>query len=155
MPCRRHATVVDRAIHFDTRSGWRPLSLNPPETAIALLLDLLALVVFWVVRDSVAGSGMRTFVRTVLGVGLVVSVAAIVGAAIKAPSSHLVYGLFEPTDPAARPYGPFVNRNEMATWVLLALPLVVGYAAARIGGVHRIAFRSSTRRRCGLRAARR
>ena len=126
------AAVVDRAIHFDSRTGWQPLSLNPPETAIALLVDLLALAAFWIIRNAVAGSGMRTFVRTILGIGLVVSVVAIVGAAIKSPTSHLVYGLFEPTDPAARPYGPFVNRNEMATWVLLALPLVVGYAAARI-----------------------
>jgi O-antigen ligase len=126
------AAVVDRAIHFDSRTGWRPLSLNPPETAIALLVDVLALAVFWIVRDVVAGDGMRTLVRTMLGVGLVVSVAAIVGAAIRSPASHLVYGLFEPTDPAARPYGPFVNRNEMAMWVLLALPLIVGYAAARI-----------------------
>ncbi|HEY2907344.1 MAG TPA: O-antigen ligase family protein [Vicinamibacterales bacterium] len=126
------ATVVDRAIHFDSRIGWQPLSLNPPETAIALLVDLLALGVFWIIRDAVAGGGMRTFVRTILGVGLVVSVAAIVGGAIRSPASHLVYGLFEPTDPAARPYGPFVNRNEMAMWVLLALPLIVGYAGARI-----------------------
>ncbi len=127
-----YAAVVDRAIHFDALAGWHALSLNPSDTAIALLVDLLALGFFWVIRDSVTGSGMRTFVRMVLGVGLVVSVAAIVGAALRSPASHLVYGLFEPTDPVARPYGPFVNRNEMAMWVLLALPLVAGYTAARI-----------------------
>jgi O-antigen ligase len=127
-----HAQAVEDAIHFGGTVGWRPLSLNPAGTAIALFVDLLALAVFWTTRESLAGSGMRTLLRTVLGAGIVVSVAAIVGAATRGPTSHLIFGVFEPTDRAARPYGPFVNRNEMAMWLLLALPLVIGYCTARI-----------------------
>jgi O-antigen ligase len=126
-----HAAAVDRAIRFGERTGWQPLTLQPPSTAIALFVDLLALAVFWIGRDAVAGGGVRPLARTILGSGLVVSVVAIVVAATNPPASHLVYGLFEPTDPSARPYGPFINRNEMATWMLLALPLVIGYAVAR------------------------
>jgi hypothetical protein len=126
-----HAAAVDRAIRLGDRAGWQPLSLNRAETVIALVVDVLALGVFWITRDALAGSGMRVLVRTILAAGLLASAAAIVGAAA-APTSHLIYGLFDPTDAAARPYGPFVNRNEMATWLLLALPLVIGYCAARI-----------------------
>jgi O-antigen ligase len=136
-PTLRHALspqgeAVDRAVHVGVTGGWRALSLNPPETTIAILVDVLMLAVFWTTRDAVAGRGVRTFVRTMLGAGLVVSAAAIVGAATRASGSSLIFGIFEPTDPAARPYGPFVNRNEMATWLLMALPLVIGYGAARI-----------------------
>lgn len=126
------ATAVDRAIHFGSPTGWQPLSLNPSETRIALLVDAVALAVFWIAREAAGRGGMRLLGRVLLGAGLVVSVAAIVGAATLPPTSHLVYGIFQATDPGARPYGPFVNRNEMATWMLLALPLVIGYAAARI-----------------------
>jgi O-antigen ligase len=31
----------------------------------------------------------------------------------------------------ASPYGPFVNRNGLATWLAMAVPLVIGYAMAR------------------------
>jgi O-antigen ligase len=29
------------------------------------------------------------------------------------------------------PFGPYVNRNDLTTWLLLAIPLVAGYAIAR------------------------
>src|SRR5205807_4591667 len=33
---------------------------------------------------------------------------------------------------SARPYGPFVNRNDLACWIVMAVPLTMGYGAARI-----------------------
>ncbi len=33
--------------------------------------------------------------------------------------------------PARGPYGPFVNRNHMATWIIMACPLAFGYLLAR------------------------
>jgi O-antigen ligase len=127
-----HADAVARAIFFEVPAGWRPLSLDTAGTTIALFVDVLALAAFWSLRDALDRDGMRTLVRMILGAGLVVCAAAIVGAAATASGSRFVYGVFEPTDPVARPYGPFVNRNEMATWVLLALPVAIGYCAARI-----------------------
>jgi O-antigen ligase len=46
----------------------------------------------------------------------------------------LIYGRFRPLDAGARPFGPFVNRNHFATWVLMACPLAAGYVAAALGG---------------------
>ena len=34
---------------------------------------------------------------------------------------------------AATPFGPFINRNHFAGWMVMALPLVVGYSCARAG----------------------
>src|SRR5205085_11590992 len=39
------------------------------------------------------------------------------------------------TWPAARgatPFGPFVNHSDFASWLVMALPLVAGYALARV-----------------------
>ena len=61
-------------------------------------------------------------------IGLVGSIAAIVQ---RAQSHDLLYGIWRPLDAGARPYGPFVNRNHFATWVVMACPLVFGYLLAR------------------------
>jgi O-antigen ligase len=38
-----------------------------------------------------------------------------------------VYGFWQPRDAGARPLGPFINRNHMGTWSLLAMCLCAGY----------------------------
>jgi O-antigen ligase len=43
----------------------------------------------------------------------------------------MLYGVWQPLDPGARPYGPFVNRNHFATWLVMACPLTFGYLLAR------------------------
>ena len=43
----------------------------------------------------------------------------------------MLYGVWRPLDTGARPYGPFVNRNHMATWIIMACPLAFGYLLAR------------------------
>src|SRR5439155_19883885 len=72
--------------------------------------------------------GARDLVATVAVLGLVISLAAIVQRAF---GTSLVYGFWEPRFHTT-PYGPFVNRNHFAGWVLMALPLVLGDAWARL-----------------------
>jgi O-antigen ligase len=50
----------------------------------------------------------------------------------QAGDPRLIYGRWMPHDEGARPFGPFVNRNHFATWVLMAFPLAVGYVAAAV-----------------------
>ena len=61
-----------------------------------------------------ARAGPRAIVATV---GLVGAVAAIVQRAV---DPTRLYGLWLPIDAGARPFGPFVNRNHFATWLLMA-----------------------------------
>jgi O-antigen ligase len=44
-----------------------------------------------------------------------------------ASGTTLVYGFWQPRDAGARPLGPFINRNHMGTWSLLAMCLCAGY----------------------------
>jgi len=48
-----------------------------------------------------------------------------------ATSPDRIYWYWRPLNAGATPYGPFVNRNSFATWLVMAVPLVVGYAMAR------------------------
>jgi O-antigen ligase len=53
---------------------------------------------------------------------------------IPLPGVDLVWGV---TARGLRPYGPFVNRNDFAGWLIMAIPLTLGYAFARIQSRHR------------------
>ena len=52
-----------------------------------------------------------------------------------ASGTTLVYGFWRPRDAGARPLGPFINRNHLGTWSLLAICLCVGYLQWRTAHV--------------------
>jgi O-antigen ligase len=55
---------------------------------------------------------------------------------------RLLYFFWEPTYASgATPFGPFVNRNHFAGWMVMALPLVLGYAWAILEAARRPAGR--------------
>lgn len=125
-----HAAVVDDALRFDARAvNSRPISLNPLATAFSLGLFTMMLAAFWTARTAFARGGIRPVVRAICWAGLVVSIVAI---AVRPAAPDLLYGLWRPDQSGTKPYGPFINRNHMGTWLLLALPLAVGYLAARV-----------------------
>ena len=43
-----------------------------------------------------------------------------------------VYGFWETINKDTSPFGPFVNRNHFAGWMLLALPVAIGYFVALV-----------------------
>jgi O-antigen ligase len=124
-----HAAAVDAALLFEPGPGNRPLSLDPAATAEALAQAVVWLVAFWTARDALAGDGVRRIVRTVCWTGFLVSVLAIV---VHPAAPELIYGIWRPSG-GTKPFGPFVNRNHMGSWLLLALPATIGYLAAHVG----------------------
>jgi len=109
--------------------GWAPASLAPESTAYALALVVTAMVAFWTARQVCAQGGTRPLARAVAIIGLLAAVAAIVQ---QAGDPRLIYGRWMPRDEGARPFGPFINRNHFATWVLMAFPLALGYVVATV-----------------------
>jgi O-antigen ligase len=107
---------------------WIPLSIAPSDTLEACGILLSAFVMFWVCRRVCEQGGTGRLVRAITVIGLIASIAAIAQRAVRI---DLLYGVWQPLDTGARPYGPFVNRNHMATWVIMASPLVFGYLLAR------------------------
>ena len=107
---------------------YLPVSIVPAYTAEALVIFAAAVATYWIARDICERGGAGRLVRSIAFIGLGASVAAIVQ---QTESPALLYGIWKPQDAGARPYGPFVNRNHFATWMIMAAPLVFGYLLAR------------------------
>jgi len=123
-----HAQDVDRALSLTPHAAaMAPLTVDPQGTWTALFVFALAVGMFFVARQVCREGGMRRLIRTVAWTGLVVAALAVI---IRPALPGGILSLVESTDTPM--YGPFVNRNHMGTWLIMALPLVAGYLAARI-----------------------
>jgi O-antigen ligase len=105
----------------------RPLTLSPESTAYVLLFIASIFLIFWTCRTTLATGGARRLARAVSWLGLAAALIAIVQRAL---SPGLVYGFWHPLEDGAQPFGPIINRNHFATWMILALPICLGYLAA-------------------------
>lgn len=110
------------------------ISVWPAATAEALAHAITAAAVFWWARELFRYHGVRKAIRTVAVVGAVASFAGLLQ---RKSGSVLIYGFWQPLEPGAWPFGPFVNRNFFATWALMAIPLCGGYLWARHPGTDR------------------
>ena len=124
------AITIDRAVRIDTPPAIRPphaVSIDVESTIWAFALGASYLGLFWCARATFSRGGVRTTVRGVAWLGLALTALVAVQ---RATSPDLLYWYWRPFTPKATPYGPFVNRNALATWLAMAIPLVVGYAMA-------------------------
>ena len=114
--------------------GIRPaLSLEPLSTAVsavwlASLTVLFVGYVHWFESD-----GVQDITRGVIVVGVVLALAGIV---FEPTRSETIYGFWEPRFGTGG-FGPFVNENHFAGWMMMALPLAVGYFSAGVSSVMR------------------
>jgi O-antigen ligase len=125
------AFAVDRIVALDAQPAIRPahaLSVDVESTVWALALGAAYVGVFWCARAMFAGGGVRTTVRGIAWMGMALTMLVAVQ---RATSPALLYWTWRPISVGASPYGPFVNRNALATWLAMAVPLVIGYAMAR------------------------
>ena len=77
---------------------------------------------------GLGGRDLRTIATGLTAFGVVM---ACIGIVQKALWNGLVYGFWEPIGKGG-PFGPFVNRNHFAGWMLLAIPVAIGYLSAQI-----------------------
>jgi O-antigen ligase len=125
------AFAVDRVVALDAEPEIRPphaLSVDVESTAWALALGAAYIGLFWCARAIFSRGGVRTTVRGVAWLGLALTTLVAVQ---RATSPTLLYWHWRPLSAGASPYGPFVNRNGLATWLAMAVPLLIGYAMAR------------------------
>ena len=109
-----------------------PLSIDPQRTWTAVAL-FAAFGVFWIgMTVALTDSTVHRVAGAVIAIGVAIALAGIFTAG---DVGGRVYGWWEPQS-RAQPFGPFVNRNHFAGWMLMAIPLGAGYlldliAAAR------------------------
>jgi O-antigen ligase len=104
-----------------------PLSIRPDRTRLAIaFLATLGILLVGTVRSVSAQNAYRlAAVVTILGLAL-----ALAGIIQHATFNGKIYGFWRPRYLEAIPFGPFVNRNHFAGWMLMALPLTLGYLLA-------------------------
>ena len=72
--------------------------------------------------------GVRTIIRAVAWIGLFLSPLALVQHLMPVPIVDSAWGL---TSRGLRPFGPFVNRNYFAGWLIMAIPLTIGFTGSQ------------------------
>ena len=127
---RAEATLHLNAAEFSTTA--HPLSLDPAATAGFLMLAGAFVIIFWSARTLFESGGVRRVARAVAVFGLVASVLAVLQ---HATSPRLFYWTWAPLSPNAAPYTPFGNRNHLASWLVMAIPLTLGFVMARLESV--------------------
>jgi O-antigen ligase len=131
------AAVIDGALLLvppanGPDAAGRPVSLDPASTAWALAFGVALLLIFWSARAIFArGGSLRLVCRWTGWFGLALAAVMFVQRAV---TPGLIYGFWRPITrtPRPAPLGPFVNRNDIATWLMMACPLVFGYAIMRL-----------------------
>jgi len=111
------------------RGGSRALSVAPARTIRGLgLFVAFALFFFGMIRvlSSVRATAL---VRTLVWFGFVLALIGIVQYVLTGGETYLmkIYGFWRPRYRAS-PFGPFVNRNHFAGWMIMVLPLAFGAA---------------------------
>lgn len=123
------AARVESELRFALQGVNRPLSLDAGSSAAAAALAVMSVLLFWSARAMLAAGGFRQTCRWIARFGLAASAIAVTQ---HATAPRMIYWIWPPASPSARPFSPFVNRNDLATWLVLAIPLTVGYLLTRL-----------------------
>jgi O-antigen ligase len=126
------AHEVASAILLDRRfaeTRFAPLSVDPAATWHALAAVVVSTLAFWTTRAVLAATSLRWLVRAIVIIGGVLALTALVFRAI---DPTRLFATWEPATAAARPFGPFVNRNHFAGWMVVVMPVGVGYLLAHL-----------------------
>jgi O-antigen ligase len=101
---------------------WGRISVAPDSTWVGLgLFAAFALMMVGAARFLTRSSARNL----ALSIVLLGTVAAVVGIVQRATFNGKIYGFWEP-EFAGTVFGPFVNRNHFAGWMLMAVPLTLG-----------------------------
>jgi len=131
------APLIDRLSPAD-RHVWQSLSLTPVNGPLPISVALVSTVwacavlagviaVFLISRQIFMQGGVRIVTRGIAAAGLILGA---IGLAQDATAHGSMYWRWKPLGEGAPPFGPFVDRNHFATWVVLGVPLALGYLIA-------------------------
>jgi O-antigen ligase len=113
------------------------ISLAPDRTMLFVALFAAPLLLFSGLLRTLSRTGAMRIARGIVFIGLVLALFAIVQKALLgdgAYSGMKIYGFWQPEFLLTTPYGPFVNKNHFAGWMLMGVPLALGLAMAGASG---------------------
>ena len=139
-----HSSVLRQQLALiPETAGWLPLTIDQRASLWAGAIVAGTVALYFTARTIVAAGGLRHTVRGISMLGFVFSA---LGLAQAATAGRSIYWRFPTEYEGPLPFGPFVNRNHFATWVIMAIPMCVGYMLARTGTTERSTDRFVSRR---------
>jgi O-antigen ligase len=110
-------------------TGAHALSLDPRSTAVAFgLFCAFGLLLVGLVR-AIRMVRLDWLINQLMGLGVGLAILGVVQKALLDVDHPRLYGFWQP-EFGGNPFGPFVNRNHFAGWMVMTLPLVIGYSCA-------------------------
>lgn len=113
---------------------WHPLSIAPAATVPGLaLLTAFALFLAGLTR-ALSSSRVRRLAALIVAFGVALALIGIVQKAVAgdhAWAGMKIYGFWTPANLLSTPFGPYVNKNHFAGWMLMVIPLAIGLAIGR------------------------
>jgi hypothetical protein len=111
-----------------------PLSIRPASTWLALAcFGALSLFALGLARQLSTRRAIH-IAHGIIALGVLVAIAGLVQ---KAAGVDRIYGFWQPYHHPYQIFGPFVNRNHYAGWMIMTLSLALGYVCGRIAGAMR------------------
>jgi O-antigen ligase len=109
--------------------AWRPVSIAPAKTLVALgFIGAFTLFLAGLVR-ALSPERARRLAALIVAFGVVLALVGIVQKALlgdHAWAGMKIYGFWAPANLLSTPFGPYVNKNHFAGWMLMAVPLALG-----------------------------
>jgi O-antigen ligase len=114
-----------------TGAASHPMSIAPAATMKGLAI-FLALTIFLVGTTAMMPRvRVKWLIRRLAGLGLAV---ALLGIVQRGTFNGKLYWVWTPINTAGNAFGPFVNRNHFAGWMLMAAALTAGYLCSLMVG---------------------
>ncbi|MFN8065290.1 MAG: O-antigen ligase family protein [Vicinamibacterales bacterium] len=133
-----------------------PISIAPERTGRGLALFGAFALFTLGLTAALSVHGAVPLVRGVVALGVVLALIGIIQYAVTGGATYTlkIYGFWTPQYRGS-PFGPFINRNHFAGWMLMALPVAVTSAISaassfRGGGVRAFVAWVSASRQAGL-----
>ncbi|MEO5896076.1 MAG: O-antigen ligase family protein [Vicinamibacterales bacterium] len=120
---QRYTVGYDDASH--------PLSLVPQSTAIGLAFLACFTLLLAGLTAALSRSGVRRLAQSLVAFGVLLALVGIIQKATlgeHAWGGMKIYGFWTPVNLLSTPFGPYVNKNHFAGWMLMGLPLALGFA---------------------------
>lgn len=115
------------AFEWASSDGWLPLSVSAPDTRRGLAFLVAALLAHLAASTALARDEARAlFLRGLSLLGLAFSLLGLVQL-VRGTTS--IYGVFEPHEGGGSIFGPFVNRNHFAGYMLMVIPVALAVFA--------------------------
>ncbi|HYU79178.1 MAG TPA: O-antigen ligase family protein [Vicinamibacterales bacterium] len=121
---------------FYLPASVHPLSIAPSQTTVALALFFAFGVLLVGLTRAIRYMSVEWLLNQIMGLGVALALVGILQKIVINPDHPALYGFWRPLQ-VSNPFGPFINRNHFAGWMVMALPVVAGFSCAVFVRTHR------------------